>query len=56
MGSLELGVGQAFAAKLGSVEPTGVGLLSSHTGRAKVGESGCIGPGISPEFVHGEDD
>ena len=56
MGSLESGVGQAFAVKLGSVEPTSVEPLSGHTGRAKVGESGRIYPGILLGFSHGEDD
>ena len=56
MGSLEQDVGQAFAAKLGSVEPTSVELPSGHTGRAKVAESVRIYPRIHPEFVHKEDD
>jgi hypothetical protein len=40
MESHEQGVGQAFAVKLGSVEPTGVGLLSNHTRLVEDGESG----------------
>ena len=49
MGTLEQGVGQAFAVKLGSVEPTSVELPSGHTGRAEVEESGRIYPGIHIE-------
>ena len=56
MGSLESGVGRAFAVKLGSVEPTSVELPSGYTMRAKVRESDCISPRIYPEFVYGEDD
>ena len=56
MESHEQGVGQAFEVKLGSVEPTSVELLSGHTGRATVGESGHIYPGIRLGFSHREHD
>jgi hypothetical protein len=40
MESHEQGVGQASAVKLGSEEPTGVGLLLSHTRLVEDEESG----------------
>jgi hypothetical protein len=52
MGSLEQDVSQVFAVKLGSAKPTGVGLLSSHTGREEVGEFGHICLGIHLVFLH----
>jgi hypothetical protein len=44
MGSLESGVGQAFAVKLRSIEPTSVEPLLGYTGRAKVEGFGRIYP------------